>query len=168
MKSKKKGLHSNLVPLFAQSWVHAKNKRLRQPFVCSKLQPNLQRGGACRNFAYFVCQLYYPGDPKGGVMAQCSPLKYAPVREAEAARQFNSFNDFWIFAFYCSSSYGFKNVRNVIEMALKLVFLPQTHKNCPAAGGSVPPGPSVIRLSCISLFSTGPKLENFCAKKFCF
>ena len=31
-----------------------------------------------------------------------------------------------------------------------------------------PQFPSVIRLSCISLFSTGPKLDNFCAKKFHF
>ena len=28
--------------------------------------------------------------------------------------------------------------------------------------------PSVIRLSCISLFSMGPKLDNFCTKKFSF
>ena len=72
-------------------------------------------------------------------------------RGTEEARQFNSFNDFWILAIYCSYSYGFKNVRNVIEMALKLLFLPQNHKNRPAAGGSAPQAPSVIRLSCIGL-----------------
>ena len=54
----------------------------------------------------------------------------------------------------------------MIETALKLLFLPQNYKkNCPAAGGF---GPSVIRLSSISLFSTGPKLDSFCAKKFTF
>ena len=52
----------------------------------------------------------------------------------------------------------------MIEMALKLLFMPQNHQNRPAAGGSVPPCPSVIRLSYISLFSTGPKLESFAQK----
>ena len=41
----------------------------------------------------------------------------------------------------------------------------QNHQSHPAAG-ALPPGPSVIRLSCIGLFSTGPKLDNFCTKKF--
>ena len=89
------------------------------------------------------------------------------------ARQFNFFSDVWISAIYLSCSYGFKNVRNVIEMALKLLFLPQNHKTCPAAEGSAappppppppPPGLSVICLSCIILFSTGSKLENFMQK----
>ena len=47
-------------------------------------------------------------------------------------------------------------------MALISLFLPQNRKNHPAAGGSVP---CVTRLSCNGLFSTGPKLDNFCAKK---
>ena len=55
----------------------------------------------------------------------------------------------------------FKNMQNVIEMALKSLFLPQNRKNHPGAGGSAP---SVTRLSCIGLFSTGSKLDNFCAK----
>ena len=54
------------------------------------------------------------------------------------ANQFNSFNDFWILASYCCYLYGFKNVQNVIEIALKLLFLQQNHKNRPAAGGSEP------------------------------
>ena len=62
-------------------------------------------------------------------------LKYT-VRGAEGAGQINSFNNFWIFTIYCNYLYGFKNVKNVIEMALKLQFLPQNHKNLPAAGGS--------------------------------
>ena len=61
----------------------------------------------------------------------------------------------------CSYSFGFKSVRNVIEMALKLLFLPKNYKNHSAAGGSLPHAPSVICLSCISLFSTGPKLDSF-------
>ena len=38
-------------------------------------------------------------------------------------------------------------------------------KNHPAAGGSAP---SVTRLSCVDLFSTEPKLDNFCAKYIYF
>ena len=47
-------------------------------------------------------------------------------------------------------------------MALKLLILPQNRKYHPAAGGSAS---SVTRLSCNGLFSTGPKLDNFSAKK---
>ena len=54
------------------------------------------------------------------------------------ANQFNSFNDFWILGIYCSYSCGFKSVRNVIEKALKSLFLQQNHKNRPAAGDSDP------------------------------
>ena len=60
------------------------------------------------------------------------------------------------------------NVRKMIEMALKLLFLSQNHKNCPAIRGSAPQAPSVIRLSCSSLVSTGPKLDNFCRKEINF
>ena len=41
-----------------------------------------------------------------------------------------------ILAIYSSYSYGFKNVRNVIEMALKSLFLPQNHKNNLSTGVS--------------------------------
>ena len=47
-------------------------------------------------------------------------------------------------------------------------FLPQNCKNCSAAEGSAHRPLSVIRLGCISLFSTQPKLDNFCAKMFTF
>ena len=50
-------------------------------------------------------------------------------------------------------------------MALKSLFLPQNSKNHQAAGGSAP---FVTRLSCNGLFSTGPKLDNFCAKNIYF
>ena len=58
-------------------------------------------------------------------------------------------------------------------MALKSLFFAKIYKNRPAAGGSASRPPSVIRLSCISFFSTAPKLNNFRAKKskknnFCF
>ena len=47
----------------------------------------------------------------------------------------------------------------MIEIALKSLF------NYPAARGCAP---SVTRLSCNGLFSTGPKLDNFCAKNIYF
>ena len=50
-------------------------------------------------------------------------------------------------------------------MALKLQILPQNRKNRPAGGGSAP---FVTRLSSNGLFSTGPKLDNFCAKNISF
>ena len=56
------------------------------------------------------------------------------MRGAEGATQFNSFNDFCILEICCTYSYNFKNVRKMIEMALKSLFLLQNHKNCPAAG----------------------------------
>ena len=59
-----------------------------------------------------------------------------------------------------------KDVRNVIEeMVLKLQFFQQNHKNHPGLGALTPRPLFVTHLSCISLFSTGPKLENFCVKK---
>ena len=45
--------------------------------------PNLQRGGACLNFAYYSMQLYNPGDPKGGPWHNAPP-KYAPGFVSEA------------------------------------------------------------------------------------
>ena len=56
-------------------------------------------------------------------------------------------------------------MRNVIQMALKSQFLPQNCKNYLGAEGSAP---SVTRLSSNGLFSTGPKLDNFCAKNISF
>ena len=48
---------------------------------------------------------------------------------------------------------------------IKSLFLLQNWKNHPAAWGSAP---SVTRLSSNGLFSTGPKLDNFCAKNIYF
>ena len=59
----------------------------------------------------------------------------------------------------------FKNLRNVIKIVLKLLFLPQNYKNRPAVGGSTPQALFVTRLSGTGLFSTGSKIDNFCAKK---
>ena len=69
-----------------------------------------------------------------------------------------------------------QKVRNVITMMLNSCFLMQNHQNFSAAGDSSPIpvfshyiftdyASYVTRLSCISLFSTGPKSANFCAKK---
>ena len=66
---------------------------------------------------------------------------------AQEARQFKSFNDFWIVAIYCNYWFGYLNVRNVILMELISLFLPQNCKNHPAAEGSAP---SVTRLSSVA------------------
>ena len=55
---------------------------------------------------------------------------------SEMAKQFNSFNDFWILALYCNYSYGFKNVRSVIEMSFKLLFSVAKSQKSEVAGGS--------------------------------
>ena len=76
---KKKGLHSNLVQFLAQTWVQAKNKGLRLPFVCSNLLPKFQKG-ACRNFAYYSMPIMLSWRPKGGPWPNAPP-KYAPATE---------------------------------------------------------------------------------------
>ena len=81
--------HSNFVPFFAQTQVKSKKKVFTQIsshfspnirwFWAQSLMPNLQRGGACLNFAHFSMQFCIPGNPKGGAMAQYPPpTKYAP------------------------------------------------------------------------------------------
>ena len=62
----------------------------------------------------------------------------------------------------------FNSVQNVIEMELKLLLFAHNRKNCPSTGGFAQQAPSVTRLSRISLFHTGPKINNFCAEKFTF
>ena len=57
-----------------------------RPIVSSKLLPHLQRRGPCRNFAYYS-MLYYPGDPKGGDMAQWPPLNI-PLCRASLSNHF--------------------------------------------------------------------------------
>ena len=59
-------------------------------------------------------------------------------------------------------------MRNVIEMALNCFFFAAKLQKSPSSWGLCSHASSVIRLSCISLFSTWPELNNFCAKKFTF
>ena len=63
------------------------------------------------------------------------------------------------------SHYGFKNVRNVIEMALKLLFFAAKSQKPLSGRGLCPQATSVIHLTCSGLFITGPKLDNICEKK---
>ena len=58
-----------------------------------------------------------------------------------------------------------KRAKCDLNGVIKLLFLPQNCKNHPAVEGSAP---SVTRLSCNGLFSTEPKLDNFCAKNIYF
>ena len=57
---------------------------------------------------------------------------------------------------------------NVIEVALKSLFCKITKIAKRLEALPPPQAPSVIRLSCISLLSTGPKLDSFVQKKFTF
>ena len=66
------------------------------------------------------------------------------------------------------SHYGFKNVRNVIEMALKLLFFAAKSQKPLSGRGLCPQATSVIHLTCSGLFITGPKLDNICEKKTTF
>ena len=50
-------------------------------------------------------------------------------------------------------------------MALKSLFFPAKSQKSPSGWEFCPHTPSMMRLSCNSLFSMGPKLDNFCGKK---
>ena len=52
-------------------------------------------------------------------------------------------------------------------MAIKSLFFVESRKS-PSSWGLCPQISSVMHLSCISLFSTGSKLDNFCGKKIYF
>ena len=56
----------------------------------------------------------------------------------------------------------------MIEMVLKLLFFAAKLQKPPSGWGLCPQALSVIRLSCISLLSLEPKLDDICAKKFTF
>ena len=49
-------------------------------------------------------------------------------------------------------------------MALKSLFFPAKSQKSPSGWEFCPHTPSMMRLSCNSLFSMGPKLDNFCGK----
>ena len=100
-----------------------------------------QRRGAKAASATF-CQAFRKFNPKIQAFKHVLDLILS-VRGAEVANQFNSFNDFWILAIYSCYSYGFKNVQNVIEVALELLFLLQNHKNRPRLEALTPRPPFV-------------------------
>ena len=64
MKTKKKRSSLKISPLFG-----SKSLPRFCPFVCLNFLPKLQRGGGGGHAAILhtiLCQLYYPGNPKGG------------------------------------------------------------------------------------------------------
>ena len=80
MKTKKKRFSLKFSPVFSPKFGQAQIKALRLSFVYSKLLPNLQRGGPCRNFAYYSMLIILTWRPKGGAWPNGpSPPKYAPV-----------------------------------------------------------------------------------------
>ena len=90
------------------------------------------------------------------------------IRGTAGARQFNSFNVLIL------------NFRNLLSLFMWLQKRAKSYWNgvkiaivCgktikQESGGSALQALSVIRLSCISLFSMGPELDNLCAKIFYF
>ena len=92
-------------------------------------------------------------------------LTWSKTGRAEKPRQFISFNDLWILAIYCNYLHGFKNVRNVTKMALKLLFLLQ---NYPAAGGFASKTPLLYAWVASGCSARGQNLDNLCAPKFTF
>ena len=95
--------------------------------------------------------------------SRCQDRGFRPSRRDRDLK--NSVSRHYSSAIYCNYSYGL-NVRNVIETALKPLFFAAKSQKSPSGGGLCPMTLSVMRFSCIGLFSTGPKLSNFCAKKF--
>ena len=90
-------------------------------------------------------------------------MKYMGAQEAW---QFRSFNDFLILAIYCNYCIDMALKRAKCDLnGVKIAIFAINRKNHPAAGNSAS---SVTRLSCNSLFSTGPKLDSFCAKHIYF
>ena len=71
-KKKRSSLKFNLV--FNPKLGECQKKGLRPPFVRSNLLPKSQRGGPCRNFAYYSIQITLSWRPKGGAMATCPTL----------------------------------------------------------------------------------------------
>ena len=84
---------------------------------------------------------------------------------AQEARQFKLFNDFGILEFTVIINMVLKHAKCDLNGVKNCYFCRKIAKSPPAAGGSAP---SVTRLSCVGLFSTGPKLDNFCAKYIYF
>ena len=82
-----------------------------------------------------LAKLFRKYNPKKQAFKRVSVLTLRTYKMVEGARQFNSFNNFLIFAIYCNYSYGVKEVRTIIKIALKLLFFPQNHKNHRVARG---------------------------------
>ena len=82
---------------------------------------------------------------------------------AQEARQFKSFNDFWILAIYCNYWYGFKSAKcdlNGVKIAIFAAKLQKSPSSCLLE--------NVTCLRSNGLFSTGPKLDNVWAKNIYF
>ena len=62
----------------------------------------------------------------------------------------------------------FQKVRNVIKKALKLLFSTAKLQEALSAWGLRPQAPVCDTLELHQLFSTEPKLDNFCAKNIYF
>ena len=118
-----------------------------------------QKKGASAPFSQIIRRF----NPKLRAFKHVLDLTWS-IRRAEGARHLKCFNNFWVVAIYCSYWCGFKHVQMWLRWR-KTATLPQKCKKITQRLEASPQVHSVIRLSCISLFRTGSKLDNFCAKK---
>ena len=81
---------------------------------------------------------------------------------AQEARQFKSFNDFWILAISVIIDMVLKRAKSDSN-GLKIAIFAAKSQKSPSSWAL-----SVTRLSSNGLFSTGPKLDNFCAENIYF
>ena len=74
-EDQKKSLHSNLARFLAQTWVQAKSKRLRLPFVCSNLLPKVAYKGGHAAILHTILYVNYTIlETQRGAMAQWPSL----------------------------------------------------------------------------------------------
>ena len=76
MKTKKKGLHSNLVRVFGPKLGGGQQTRSSLTVFVLKPSAQVTKGEPCRNFAYYYMLIrpILSWRPKRGGMAQCPPL----------------------------------------------------------------------------------------------
>ena len=84
---------------------------------------------------------------------------------AQEARHFKLFSDFWILEFSVIIDMVLKRAKCDLNGVKNRYFCRKVAKKSPSSWWLCP---SVTRLSCVGLFSTGPKLDNFCAKYIYF
>ena len=73
-QKKKKGLHSNSVRFFAQTWVQPLKNCTEHTLCVIKAYAQLAKGRAVPQFCILFYAVLQSWRPKGGAIAQCPPL----------------------------------------------------------------------------------------------